>query len=229
MTDYQLNNIDPEDIEDLLVKVEDSFDIKFDENEFVHIMTFGELCDNISNKIQLNNSGGCTTQQAFYKLRNSILGTLKLEGNYLTPDTLLTELLPRHSRLLRIRKIEKHLGFKISILRPPHFVTGLLAIILLASFVWLFFNWQIGLVGLAFSIGGLWGSKKIGKELDLKTVGQVAEKMTRENYLKSRRNADTFNKNEIEKIVSDLFSNELGLDKTKLTRDAKFVYRKEAL
>lgn len=74
-----------------------------------------------------------------------------------------------------------------------------------------------------FSIAGLWLANKIGNELDLQTVGQVAEKMTRENYIKSRRNSKTFNKNEIEKVLTDWFSNDLYLDKSKLTREAKFV------
>ena len=74
-----------------------------------------------------------------------------------------------------------------------------------------------------FSIAGFWCTNKIGNELDLQTVGQVAEKMTRENYLKSRRNSKTFNKNEIEKVLIESFSNDLYLDKSKLTREAKFV------
>ncbi|VDH16463.1 Uncharacterised protein [Algoriella xinjiangensis] len=96
-------------------------------------------------------------------------------------------------------------------------------IVLFASLVGFFFNSQIGLLGLTFSIAGLSLSSKIGNELDLQTVGQVAEKMTRENYLKSRRNPKTFNKNEIEKVLTDWFSNDLDLDKSKLTREAKFV------
>jgi hypothetical protein len=131
--------------------------------------------------------------------------------------------LPRQSRRSQTRKLEEQLGFKLNILRPPHWVTGTLVVILLASLVGLFFNWQIGLLGLAFSIAGLWLANKIGNELDLQTVGQVAEKMTRENYLKSRRNSKTFNKNEIEKVFTDWFSNEFDLDKSKLTREAKFV------
>jgi hypothetical protein len=94
---------------------------------------------------------------------------------------------------------------------------------LLASLVGLFFNWQIGLLGLAFFTAGLWFANKIGNELDLQTVGQVAEKMTRENYLKSRRNPKTFNKKEIEKVLTAWFSNDLDLDKSELTREAKFV------
>ena len=223
MTDYELKNIDSEDIEDLLVKVETSFDIKFVGDELVHIKTFGEFCDHITNKIQLDNSDNCTSQQAFYKLRESISSTLQIDNKTISADFPLTELLPRQSRRSRTKKLEKHLGFKLNILRPPHWVTGTLAILLLASLVGLFFNWQIGLLGLAFSISGLWFTNKIGNELDLQTVGQVAEKMTRENYLKSRRNPKTFNKSEIEKVLTDWFSNDLDLDKSKLTREAKFV------
>jgi len=223
MTDYELKNIDSEDIEHLLVKVEGSFDIKFVGDELVHIKTFGELCDHITNKIQLDNSDNCTSQQAFYKLRESISSTFQIDNITISTDFSLTELLPRQSRRSRTKKLEKHLGFKLNILRPPHWVTETLAILLLASLVGLFFNWQIGLLGLAFSSSGLCFTKKIGNELDLQTVGQVAEKMTRENYLKSRRNPKTFNKSEIEKVLTDWFSNDLDLDKSKLTREAKFV------
>lgn len=223
MTDYELKNIDPDDISDLLVKVEKSFDIKFGDTELMHISTFGELCDHIANKIQLDNSDDSTIQQAFYKLRDTISSTLQIDNKTISTNYSLADLLPRQSRRSRTKKLEKQLGFKLNILRPPHWVTGSLVIILLASLFALFFNWQIGLSGFVFSIAGFWFANKIGNELDLQTIGQVAEKMTRENYLKSRRNPKTFNKNEIEKVLTDWFSNDLDLDKSKLTREAKFV------
>lgn len=223
MTDYELKNIDSDDFSDLLVKVEKSFDIKFGDTELIHISTFGELCDHIANKIQLDNSDDCTSQQAFYKLRDAISLTLQIDNKTISTNFLLTDILPRESRRSRTRKLEEQLGFKLNILRPPHWVTGTIGIIFLASFVGLFFKWQLGLLGLSFSIAGLWLANKIGNELALQTVGQVAKKMARENYLKSRRNSNTFNKNEIEKVLIDWFSNDLGLDKNKLTKDAKFV------
>lgn len=223
MTDYELKNIDPDDISDLLVKVEKSFDIKFGDTELMHISTFGELCDHIANKIQLDNSDDCTSQQAFYKLRNAISLTLQIDNKTISTNFSLADILPRQSRRSRTKKLEEHLDFKLNILRPPHWVKGTLVIIVLASLVGFFFNWQIGLLGIVFSIAGFWFANKIGNELDLQTVGQVAEKMTRENYLKSRRNPKTFNKKEIEKVLTDWFSNDLDLDKNKLTRETKFV------
>jgi acyl carrier protein len=222
MIDYELKNIDPEDIEDLLVKVESSFNVKFVGDELVHITNFGELCNHIANKIQLDNVDDCTSQQAFYKLRDAISSTLQIDNKSISTDFSLAVLLPRKSRRPRTRKLEDHLGFKLNILRPPHWITLTLVILLLASFIGLFFNWQIGLLGLVFSIMGFWFANKIGNELDLQTVGQLAQKMTRENYLKSRRNPKTFNKNEIENVLTDWFSNEFDLDKRKLTREAKF-------
>ena len=65
-TNYKLRDIDSEDIEDLLLRVEKSFGIKFAEKELFHVSTFGELCDHITNKMELENSEDCTSQQAFY-------------------------------------------------------------------------------------------------------------------------------------------------------------------
>ena len=223
MKNIELKDIDPEDIEDLLIKVEDSFDIKFVDNELAHVQTFGEICDHIKDKIQLENTEGCTTQQAFYKLRTAIVTTLRLDKDELTTDTLLKDLLPRQTRRTRTKKIEGELDFKLALLRPPHFVTGFLVLLLLASFIGVFIKWQIGLTGLALSIGGLWLVAKTGNELDVKTIGQLAEKMTRENYLKSRRNPKTYNEVEIEKILTDWFSNDLGIEKTKLNREARLT------
>lgn len=189
----------------------------------MHISTWGELCDHIANKIQLDNFDDCTSQQAFYKLSDSISSTFQIDKKKITTNFSLADILPRQSRRSRTRKLEQQLGFKLNILRPPHWVTTTLVIFLLASFVGLFFNWQIGLSGLMLSIAGFNFANKIANELDLQTVGQVASKMARENYLKSRRNPKTFNKNEIEKILTDWFSAELGLDKSKLNREAKFV------
>ena len=62
LTTYSFKNIEPEDIEDSLRKVEESFGISFVNNELSHIKTFGELCDYISNKIELENQESCTKQ-----------------------------------------------------------------------------------------------------------------------------------------------------------------------
>jgi hypothetical protein len=223
MTDYALNDTDTEDLNTLLISIEKSFGIKFGKTELAHITTFGEFCDHIANRITLEHSEGCTTQQAFYKLRKAISSICKIDCKTLTTDSQLIDILPRHNRRAKTVELEKHLGFKLNLLRAPHWVTLILLILVPASLVVLCFNWQTGVAGLIISICGIIVANKTGIELEVQTVGELAKKTARENYLKSRRNPDSFNKNEIEGILIDLFSCELGLDKNKLSRNARFV------
>ena len=221
MTNSELKDIHAEDIEDLLFMIENSFDIKFGDAE---ITTFGELCDHIANKIQLEHSEDCTTQQAFYKLRDAISSKFKIDSKIISTDFPLIDLFPRKKRRTMIAELDKYLGFQLDILRPPHWITIILVVLFFASLVGLFFSWQMGLLGLIISIGGIRFSTKYGNKLKVKTVGQIAEKMTRENYLKSRRNSSTFDKEEVEKVLTDWFCSDLYLDRDKLTREAKFSW-----
>jgi ribosomal protein S13 len=84
-------------------------------------------------------------------------------------------------------------------------------------------NFKIGLILFVISGVGLRISKEIGNEIDLETFGQLVEKMTRENYQKVRRNPKTYNKAEIENVITDLFADFYSLDKSKLKREATFV------
>lgn len=192
------------------------------ENELAHIKTFGQFCDYIADKIQLDNLKDCTTQQAFYKLRSAIATTSHLDKKKVTPNLELTELLPRKNRKTLVQNLETELDFRLDLLSPPDWIVSTLFIMLLCSFVGLFIKWQLGVLGITFSICGFWVSAKFGNELTLQTLGQIAEKMTRDNYLKSRRNSNTFNKSEIEKVLTDLFTIELALDKSLLTRNSTF-------
>jgi hypothetical protein len=223
MVDYQLKNIDPEDIERLLVKVEASFGIKFFENELVDVRTFGQFCDHVISKIHLEDSNNCTTQQAFYKLRDAFTSVLELRKSEINTDSLLANLLPRQSRRLSVDKLEKHLKMKLGILQAPEWLTYTFVITLLMSLALLFIESQIGLFGLIVSIAGLWLSTRFGSEMKLVTVKDLLEKMTAESYLKSRRDSATVNRSEIEKILRDWFSEELALEKRVLTRDAEWV------
>jgi hypothetical protein len=126
-------------------------------------------------------------------------------------------------RRKRISEVEKMLGFKVNALRPKHFITGALVFILLASPPVLYFNWQYGLSGLIISTLLLFVANKAGKEFNEKTVGERAEKMTRENYVKARRNSLTANKTEIPKQIEKLLINDLGLSENEISRETVLI------
>lgn len=221
MTGKEVLHIDADQATDGLVIIEASFGIKFGKDELAHIETLGEFCDHVTNKIELAHADGCTTQQAFYKLRDAISTVLHMDNIH--PGTPLSTIFPRQNRIAKVKAVEQHLGFELSILSAHIFISLSLVAIFVISFIALFIQWPIGLCGIIAVIPGFWLAAKTGKEMDLQTIGQVAEQMQRENYLKSRRNPLTVNKKEIEKVLTDWFSNELDLNKAQLTRDSKFV------
>jgi acyl carrier protein len=226
MTDfetYKLFNVDPDDISEVLVKIEKSFGLKFGDTELKDVKIFGEICDIIASKIEADDSNNCTTQQAFYKIRDAISEALSIDKASITTDTDLPNLLPKHIRRKVVKGVDKKLGFKTNLLRPKYSATGTLAIILFASIIGLFIFWKVGLISLTLSIVGLTVATKFANELDIKTVGQFSQKIARENYLKARRATGTANKTEIIKKVKEIFMAELGLEEHQLERQSSFV------
>jgi len=219
----ELRDIDPEDVGDVLLKVEKSFGFEFGDTELKDVKTFGELCDIILNKIQGDNHNDCTTQQAFYKLRNAIKETLCTDNYQLTVNSELVELFPRKQRRRQIESIDNLLGFRTNVLRPKIWVTATLGLFLLASFIYMFIHWQVGLPCFIFSLAGLIISNRLRNEFDIKTLGQFAEKIARENYNKARRDSTTVNREEIIEKVKELFIVDIGLDKEALERDSAFA------
>ncbi len=216
----ELINIDPDDISDVLLKIEKSFDLDLKTDAFKNAKTFGELCDIISSMIELEYADDCTTQQAFYKIRESIVNIQFLEKNAITPNSDLETLFPRKSRRHSIMQIQKESGLPLKILEPKKWISILLFLGLLASLADLFFNWKYGLLGLGAIIIGYQLARWFGKEFRIKTVGEASSLLARENYLKSRRNPNTVNRQEIVDKIRELFSHDLGLDPSVLTREA---------
>jgi len=217
---FELNIIDPEDISDVLVKIEKSFGFKFAKNELADTKTFGDLCDIITSRIDFEHSGDCTTQQVFYNIRQSITNIQLLGKNAITPDTELEGLFPKKGRRGMILQIRKELGFSLKILKPREWISNSHLLIFLSSLVGLFINWKFGLTGIVLSAIGFRIADWFGNAFTLKTVGEVADKMARENYIKSRRNPRTVNQQEIVDKIKDLFSHDLDLDPSVLTREA---------
>lgn len=218
----ELHTVDGEDMEDWLQMVEKSFDFEFIEKELADVQTFGDLSDRIIHKFTLRHSGTCTTQQAFYKLRSAFAISLQVDS--ITPHTLLSDLLPRKRRRSNVKKLEKQVGFKLSLLRPPAFVLFSLLFFMVAAVCGFFVDFRIGFLGLLIPSAGFWLAYQFGKELTVKTVGDLAEQITREHYRLVRRDASTFNRDEIEKLLADWLCESFALSRSKLTREAKFLW-----
>lgn len=215
----QLKEIGIEDIEDILFRIEQSYGFKFRENELKDVGTFGELCDIILTKIQGDDANDCTTQQAFYKLQNAIASALQINKRNIQTSTDLQILFPKINRRKNIKLINSELGFKVKILRPKQWIATTLVLTLFISLVLFIISWKIALLGLILSIVGINLADRLGSEFDLQNIGQVAEKISREHYVKVRRNSSTVNRNEVIQKIKELFKKDLDLDEMILERE----------
>ena len=216
---YNLSEADPLFMSSALAKIEASFNITIDNKSLENVSTFDGLCDLISQKIKSENPENCSTQHAFYMLRCAIADITGVDKCEIKPHTRLSKIFPREGRLQAITEIEDHLGFSTNLLQPKQWVIALFSAILLGSVIVLFYNWEIAAAGILASAIGLKVAGKFGKEIHLKTVGDMANKISKESFLKTRRAA---NKNDVEQKLKEILSTNLGLQPVMLTRKSRF-------
>ncbi|MBK0380135.1 hypothetical protein [Mucilaginibacter segetis] len=215
-----LDHVDPEDIGEVLIKIEQSFNINLEDTSLKEVKTFGKLCDVVIDKVKKTNTDSCTTQQAFYKLRHAITESTGFDKERIKPQTRLSELFPRDSRIEAISGIEEEMGFQLNLLKPKQWVVTLFVLVIIGSIITLFYNLSIGLSGLLIGIVGLRLAGRFGKEMSVKTIGDLAEKISREHYLKCRRDASTINKNEVSQKIKQLFVKDLELNTSRIEKQS---------
>ena len=220
LDDIKLDNIDPEDFGDTLLKLEKSFGVKFADNSFKDAKTFGDICDIIESQINLTDKNDCTTQQAFYKIRKAIGLIQTFNERNIEPQTKLEDVFPRSNRRQNVKNFQKALGFSVNILTMKAWLGWTIAIGFILSLITFFFSWQYSVAGLTFFALFTRIVNKFSKELNVSTVRQLTEKISREHYLLARRQSGTVNRNEIVKTIQDVFIADHLIDKEYLTKEA---------
>lgn len=211
-----LDTYEIENIEDCIPSIEEMYKFKFEEGETQSVKNFDEFCDLIIAKIDFENIESCTTQQAFYKLRNSLIEANILEKEKIKLETKLKELFPRKGRIKLVKRVENNIGFKLNILLPPKFIFYALVLLSITSLIFLFINFKFGILGILISIFGFYLCSWFGKELEIETLKELVEKITSENYLKVRTRKNTVNKSELKNVITNWFVENAGIERERL-------------
>jgi len=219
---FDFRNIDEDDFADIIVSVERSFHIKF-ETEELSEMSFGEFCDLIIQKLNAEKRGDCTSQQAFYKLREAIVSVTSLDKEAIYPEKQLSEIFPLRNRRKNIQAVEQKVTFKLHLLDAPEWLQTILLIALLVSIIAFFFDSKIALTGFLTSITLINLSSRFGKTLTQQTIREVAENMAAFKYMDSRSSEKTYNKAEIEKVITRICIAHAGIFEHEITRETTFV------
>ncbi|WP_316843238.1 hypothetical protein [Pedobacter psychrodurus] len=218
--DYKLENIDLEDIEHTIAKIITSLKITLPSDAFLEVKTFGDICEVFQKNIKYQHEESCTTQQAFYKIRNAIAISQKIDRKNISPGTRLDEIFPRIGRRKKIKKFQKELAIPVNFLTMKTWLVLSIIAGFLISLVAFFFNWKFALTGVLSCLIFNWIATKLQQEIELISIGNLAKKIARENYLQARRNQDTINKREITKVIQCNFIADHDLKPTDLYQDA---------
>lgn len=195
--------VEGDDFNDVIFQIEKSFNITFDKADFYKGITYGDICQCIHSKMSRENTGGCTSQQAFYKIREAISANNPELKDSIKPDTPLENILGQDKR-----KAASYLKLKTNIetdlFETPMFIALPFSVIAFISFIAMFFKWEF-----AYVFGGctliLYIASKTTTNLRFKTVRELVNYTTAYEYNTVRRYKNTYNTNEIEPIIKQLF------------------------
>jgi len=113
---------------EIVMAVEEAFDIRIENSEAEKVLTPGQLIDLVLNKVPVATAGTCLTHRAFNLLRKSFQAQCGLRREEVTPVTRLSVLLPRRSRRALLGSVMIDLGITDNpVLVRPNWITALLA------------------------------------------------------------------------------------------------------
>ncbi len=225
MKKYTLKDVDAEDIEFLLIGIQNSFDFDLKQEEVSEIMNFGDVIKLVENRLQGTELEDCTTQQAFYKLREAISKIYPNKREEIKPNTSLAGLFPWKNRRQKANELSMALGFDPNLFSMNGLSCSLSVIMFVGSIIGTVFHGFFGF-GIILSFLYLLLSAKFTRNLSAKTVGELVEEIVSSNYHKCRRKPNTHNPKELFPVLERLFYQNLGLDKNTLTIESKFEWTK---
>ncbi len=216
-----LNDIDAQDVGDVLKKIEHSFGIEFTDSELTDLPTFGTLCDLVTDKIACEQTDASIFPEAYNRIRTIIADFTPYKKEQIIFSDQLASLIIKENRKKVVKRLENELDVKLDLLKSP--VGYQLLFILLFVLSWFLFALHalMAIIGVTFSVAALNLSGRWGNSFKVNTVGELVEKVTRENYLQVQTQPKHFNKAEVDKFVIDLFINELSLEKSEINSETK--------
>ena len=198
-----------ENFKNFIKEVEKTFDIRLRSNETWNIHALGELTDLVIAKINLRNQNISGQQHAFIRLKDAISSSQNINKEEIQMDTKLATLFPRRTRRKDIRELNFELGFDLRVLRPYLIIEAFFILFFLGVIVGLFFNLIYGLEALGLLILLINLAFLTGKEFNVETVGDLAEKIMKDKNKKSRKNSAAFTDEEVSSELKFIFGENL--------------------
>jgi hypothetical protein len=155
-------------------------------NKYYYLLMFSGYTEDIENELDIQPVKKNSQDEIFFKLREAIAKNSIFEKSQITFDTKFEDLFPNAERRKQIKKLQKEIGFSITLLKPKPYLNILPALVLLVSTIALFLNGLVGLVGIGISMILFYVIQSFADQFAYETVGQVAEKICIDHQIYSK-------------------------------------------
>ncbi|MGO9095396.1 MAG: hypothetical protein ACLQGV_09240 [Bryobacteraceae bacterium] len=223
-----------EDTAELLLAIEDAFQIEIAERELGYIATVGDLRDLVISKLQGQNSKRCLTSAAFYRTRRGMIDALGIDRRQIRPSTPLAPLLPRRNRRRMWRSIQGAMELKLPDLRGSLWIALFALALGIALPTGIAFRAGIGSgwIGVVLFLGLIVGGLliRLARPLEVvipngaTTVGDLARDVLALNHARLVEEAGGWNKDEVWESLCRVIVNQTAVPREKIRPEATISY-----
>ena len=223
------------DFVELIISIEDAFDIAIEDEEAVNIVTVGDCHKFILKKIGNRDENKCLTVHTFNRLRKVFTEELGIERNKFHPGTSLDDLIPKSNRRKLWRRISQKFKLKIPLSIPDwlaYMLIALIPIIILSGFIGSnagllpsYSGWiSIPIALLIFRM-----SSKLTEPLAYKTnlnentVGGLTKEVLALNFGTVSKEVKSWNGDEVWEAMKNIIVSELGVKPEEVVSSAEFI------
>jgi hypothetical protein len=236
------------DIVEMIMEVEETFDITIPDKEAERIRTVGDLFHVVLGRIPLEEGPPgqpgpvvCSTSRVFYRIRRILVDGLEVNRRRIRPATAVEELIPESDRRRWWSEAAERLGWTFPDLRKPRWVVWALWILFHGLSLSLFW-YHLALLGLTqqalvqaailnLLVGPLYliAAYAVTTPLETRlplgctTVRGLVDQVVARNYGKLRREMGLGRPEEVWKTLQMILVEQLGVSPESITEEARIV------
>ena len=119
---------------ELVMKLEDSFQIQLSDEEASSVRTMADVLELVWKKIKVpRDTQGCLSAHCFYKLRQALIDATGIDRRAVQPSSPMESILPRRHRTKILKTLAKSSGLVMPTLQRPGWMTLSIVIVTLAG------------------------------------------------------------------------------------------------
>lgn len=221
------------DTVELILAVEDAFQIHIADEEASGMWTVGDLYELVVAKIRGQDSKRCLTSVAFYRTRRGIMDTLGIDRRQIRPATPLDVILPLDGRREKWGRIQDAMKLKLPDLEHPGSVLLTLFAVAIALTVGpgMYLKLGLGALALSFFLGLVVGGVllKLSPALAVafphhdSTVGDLARDVLAINHARLVAEMGSWNKNDVWEALCRVIVMQTAVEREKIKPEARIV------